>query len=847
MENYETLKVIYRTANVEVLKCKNIKHQVTCCIKCIPVQDVSDVEYFTQEIMNLYSLKKYPYFLGFYEYFFMGNNKQIDKICMVTEFCEKGDLARELDRRQLQDDPFTDADLQVHIKFLLKGFKKLQQSGISHRDIKPENIFIATDGGLKIGDLGSCNTRVETMQTIIGSPIYMSPEIRDNFQQFQAGKIGPKVNYNAVKSDVWSLGLTFLFMISNRNVKEFVKAQAYQEKIDNRLNTIENPIYRKLLARMLVIDQENRADFIELEEMFKREIEESKRAVPVVEEKMQDIDIQVNERVEEVKEIAPEEFSNGPNKLNAVFGEIHSYQGSPPKPIDLQYPSSSPVKVQLSQEPPKLSPNQENNYRFPPNYPQSDARDGKAPIPIQDRNEMIIRNNPGGFQSVSPNQANNYRFPANYPQSDARDGKVPIPIQDRNEMIIRNNPGGFQSIFPSSKQIKDAIGVNMPKEFPLVVPFSNPSKDIKQIDRSQPGVNNAQRVPLPIQSSAPKTLPTGIDRHNIFPVPVSEVPKVRSGNQEFPRALNLTPPPLSQPKVQADLPGEINSARDELQGKPAPNYYQPVSNNNISDYHDQASLHAPAPDYYKHSEEEKPLHYGYHTTIDEGTIAKDQAEEMRDMHKYSRPLQENSLKTDSNTCSYCKKTGKMIKCHNCRAEIHPYCLNKSSNACNSCSYQFNKTEYNPGCEGCGNTMNVTLVQFCNHLLCAPCQTKNKNCKYCFHFELIGESGRSDVNFPEVDCFLCRNRLAKYERVYFCPKDHYQLCIVCKNVSHQGPCTLNDIRAEITCAGCNGIAIKNKNSFIYYCTSCKNHRCLVCAKEMLETSHVGCAILYSRHN
>lgn len=277
MEKYEKISTLYKTNEVEVLKCRNIQTNSLCCIKTLPVNSLDDMAYMTQEVMNLYSLKKYPYFVEFLEHFFMGKQKQVEKICIVTEFCEKGDLGRDLSLRQLHNNGYKEPDLLHHIQFLLAGFKKLQKSQIFHRDIKPENIFISNDGKLKIGDLGSSNIRNDPTQTIIGSPIYMSPEVRRNFQLFQSGNIGPRVNYDAARSDMWSLGLTFLFMISNTNVKEFMSSNRLEECVNQRLKNIVDPIYAEMLGKMLQVEPLKRPDFVEIEEWLKLEIEKKNK------------------------------------------------------------------------------------------------------------------------------------------------------------------------------------------------------------------------------------------------------------------------------------------------------------------------------------------------------------------------------------------------------------------------------------------------------------------------------------------------------------------------------------------------------------------------------------------
>ncbi len=48
-----------------------------------------------------------------------------------------------------------------------------------HRDLKPDNIFFHNNN-LKLGDFGFCKTlgkSSDMASTMLGSPIYMSPEV----------------------------------------------------------------------------------------------------------------------------------------------------------------------------------------------------------------------------------------------------------------------------------------------------------------------------------------------------------------------------------------------------------------------------------------------------------------------------------------------------------------------------------------------------------------------------------------------------------------------------------------------------------------------------------------------
>ena len=114
---------------------------------------------------------------------------------LMLEYCEKRDLDQFLKTRAgslLPEEKIWELFSQMcHGLLYLHGRK------IFHRDLKLQNIFMTEDDTLKIGDLGISKQMDSTRQTtdtrMIGTPLYLSPEILNNEPY-------------SFKSDIWALG-----------------------------------------------------------------------------------------------------------------------------------------------------------------------------------------------------------------------------------------------------------------------------------------------------------------------------------------------------------------------------------------------------------------------------------------------------------------------------------------------------------------------------------------------------------------------------------------------------------------------------------------------------------------
>jgi eukaryotic-like serine/threonine-protein kinase len=90
---------------------------------------------------------------------------------------------------------------------MAEGLHVAHENGIVHRDIKSANVIVTDKGQVKIMDFGLAHlaggARITRTGTIVGTPVYMSPEqVR-----------GQDVDH---RTDIWSLGVVLYEMVTGR-------------------------------------------------------------------------------------------------------------------------------------------------------------------------------------------------------------------------------------------------------------------------------------------------------------------------------------------------------------------------------------------------------------------------------------------------------------------------------------------------------------------------------------------------------------------------------------------------------------------------------------------------------
>ena len=121
-----------------------------------------------------------------------------------TEICEKKDIS---------------IDIKLEwINQLMSALIYLHNNKIIHRDLKPHNILLDRNNELKLIDFGFSRyfESEELMNTVCGSPLYMSPELFIN-------------NTYDYKSDYWSMGvIIYLIIVGNMpyNAKNMIELES---------------------------------------------------------------------------------------------------------------------------------------------------------------------------------------------------------------------------------------------------------------------------------------------------------------------------------------------------------------------------------------------------------------------------------------------------------------------------------------------------------------------------------------------------------------------------------------------------------------------------------------------
>jgi NIMA (never in mitosis gene a)-related kinase len=145
---------------------------------------------------------------------------------LVMDYADGGDLKSRLTQTKTY---FGENQILDWFTQTCLAIKHMHDRKILHRDIKSQNIFLTKSNIIKLGDFGIAKClsyTLEKVQTVTGTPYYLSPEIASNKPY-------------SFKSDVWSLGVLLYEMCS-------LKMPFNAQSLDLLLSSIKKGIFKQI-------------------------------------------------------------------------------------------------------------------------------------------------------------------------------------------------------------------------------------------------------------------------------------------------------------------------------------------------------------------------------------------------------------------------------------------------------------------------------------------------------------------------------------------------------------------------------------------------------------------------
>ena len=161
----------------------------------VKVSDLKGKDGFinTAEIDLLMNLS-HPNIIKLYAHFRANNY-----LYMVLEYCEKGTLQNLIKAERLNIN-----QILAYFAEVVSAVEACHEVGIAHRDIKPSNVLVDSYGRAKLADFGlGVTSEPDNLVRFAGCSLAFSPP-----EIFAYKAIDP------FKSDIWSLGITLYYMIT---------------------------------------------------------------------------------------------------------------------------------------------------------------------------------------------------------------------------------------------------------------------------------------------------------------------------------------------------------------------------------------------------------------------------------------------------------------------------------------------------------------------------------------------------------------------------------------------------------------------------------------------------------
>ena len=269
VDNYTIKKTLGEGTNGIIYQVVNNKTKKNYAMKKIIANSIAELDFYQKEFKICYE-NPHPYILNIYGVCARCFDSTTYVLYVLMALAKK-DLEMEISDRIKTKNYFKEKELISMLKKLVEALYFLQKErNVAHRDVKPENILIFKNNVLKLADFGEAKiNNGSKKKTIRGTEFYMSPLL-------YAGNLESKfdIQHNPFKSDVFSLGYCFIYascldyeLINEiRKVSEENKLRQMLKKSFPKTYSLR---YIDLLLKMIVNDENQRVDFIGLQNLLK--------------------------------------------------------------------------------------------------------------------------------------------------------------------------------------------------------------------------------------------------------------------------------------------------------------------------------------------------------------------------------------------------------------------------------------------------------------------------------------------------------------------------------------------------------------------------------------------------
>ncbi len=199
---YKLEKLLGKGGMGEVFLCTDLKLGLQKAIKIIHPVYITNAkikEKFQNEVKILQRLS-HPGIIRIYDF-----NEDNGFLFYTMEYLEGETLKEKLINIKQNNTPPIPFDKSILIlKQILDVLEYAHNKGIVHRDLNPANIMLLPNGQVKLLDFGIAKEMNNAQNTTIaGTPLFIAPE----------QLLGQK---SSVETDIFSLGVTFYFMITGQ-------------------------------------------------------------------------------------------------------------------------------------------------------------------------------------------------------------------------------------------------------------------------------------------------------------------------------------------------------------------------------------------------------------------------------------------------------------------------------------------------------------------------------------------------------------------------------------------------------------------------------------------------------